>query len=175
MASKFDLSSLDLPIKSRSVIVWYHLHACCCVLLAAQSWRQYKTHTDKNESGISNISDEYGDQEYGWTLDMHAKSETYQGQSDIAWLDKKERKIGTKEQVKLPTPQQLQVWALVAVPCEGPAKKSRYISTWQPESQSLWQMLKADIQGNRNNRSSIMAVHITVTSDSKPLLLFAHY
>jgi hypothetical protein len=77
--------------------------------------------------------------------------------------------------VKLPTPQQLQVWALVAVPCEGPAKKSRYISTWQPESQSLWQMLKADIQGNRNNRSSIMAVHITVTSDSKPLLLFAHY
>jgi hypothetical protein len=40
---------------------------------------------------------------------MHAKSETYQGQSDITWLDKKERKIRTKEQVKLPTPQQLQV------------------------------------------------------------------
>jgi hypothetical protein len=45
---------------------------------------------------------------------MHAKTETDQEQSEIAWLDKKERKIRTKEQVKLPTlqkpkPQQLQV------------------------------------------------------------------
>jgi hypothetical protein len=45
---------------------------------------------------------------------MHAKTETDQEQSEIAWLDKKERKITRKEQVKLPTlqkpkPQQLLV------------------------------------------------------------------
>jgi hypothetical protein len=34
---------------------------------------------------------------------MHAKTETDQEQSEIAWLDKKERKIRTKEQVKLTT------------------------------------------------------------------------
>lgn len=68
--------------------------------------------------------------EYWWTLDMHAKTETYQEQSEIAWLDKKRKERleqKNKWNLRLRKNQnhnsyKYEHW--LGVPCEGPAKKS---------------------------------------------------